>query len=413
MLLLDYLNINFPSNSLWTLESLTTRFMEVFGVTVKNENDLYLFKYDMIAANWQNDLTRECRGVILRNGAEGWVVVSRPFCKFFNQHEGHSGIYTDTDFNSRCENFEFHEKGDGTCIQMWFDEIKNIWRVSTLGTITTSQVGDIPNLTFSGLFWKVLFNSQNGGDMDKFLDYFSTDEAKNHTFIFELCAAENRILTKYEKNTIFILAARNKIDGIYMSNSELEELIEVGGFKMPSKKTFKELGINNLEDARNFVESESKKIEIYGEYPEGFVIYENGIPVAKMKNRDYVDKHHAIGAGDILHTRNVVIERFFLGTLDDLMDVLVDAMKEFSEKIREWWVGEVLKIDAICKDMRKLDFPTQKEYALYVQDKVPGSFKSFFFMKKEEILSGYNITLLLNEWIKDNWKKFEKEIKSL
>jgi len=403
MLLTEYLNKNFSPTNLWSQEVLIERFMSNFGVNVKIEGDLFLFKYDMIAANWQKDLTRECRGVIIRKGVSGWTVASRPFDKFFNQHEGHSGIHDDKTFNSMCSEYEFNEKADGTCIQMWFDTHKNIWRASTLGTITTGSVGDIPGLTFDQLFWNTMEN--NGFDQEKL-----TNDDRGYTFIFELCCAENRILTKYPKNKVYLLAARKTATGMYIS---FEEFADKFCVVKPTVYRFVDLGINNLEQARDWVENESKNTELYGEYPEGFVIYKNGIPVAKMKNRDYIDKHHAIGAGDILHTRNVVIERFFAGTLDDLMDVLVDSMKDYSERIRKWWLEQVLENEKVCVEMRKHDFETQKDFALYVNANAPKAFASFYFGNKDDILSGYVVTPLLNKWIQDNWKKFDKEIKSL
>lgn len=403
MILTDHLNKNFVTTSLWSQEVLVERFMANFGVNVKVENDLFLFKYDQIAANWQKDLTRECRGVILRKSVNGWVVVSRPFDKFFNQHEGHSGIHDEKSFNAACSGFEFHEKGDGTCIQMWFDNVKRIWRASTLGTITPGQVGDIPGLTFDQLFWETM--EKNGFDQSKL-----TESDRDYTFIFELCCAENRILTKYSHNKIFLLAARNKATGEYVSFEEFADRLHAS---KPTVNKFADLGITTLEQARDWVEAQSKNIDLYGEYPEGFVIYKNGTPVAKMKNRDYVDKHHAIGAGDILHTRNVVIERFFAGTLDDLMDVLVDSMKEYAERIRDWWIERSAENMVVCQELRKHDFETQKDFALYVQHHAPKQFAAFYFSNKDDILAGYVITPLLNKWIQDNWKKFEKELKSL
>ena len=404
MRLLDYLNSNFPTDKLWSEDVFIERFMTAFGVSVKVENDLYQFKYDMISANWKEDLTRECRGVILRKTANGWIVAARPWDKFFNVHEGHSGIHEAESFNAACGDFEFHEKGDGTAIMVWFDHVKDHWRASTLGTITPANVGDIPDLTFDRLFWNTL--EANGFD-----SRMLGNEEKDYTFLFELCCAENRILTKYPDNRVYLLSIRHNESGEY--TKEPSNYAYGLGALVPHKYTFKELGITTLDAAHEWVEGQASDVEKYGEYSEGFCIYKDGAPIAKLKNRDYVDKHHAIGAGDILHTRNVVIERFFNGTLDDLMDVLVDAMKDYSDRLREWWVSNIVAQEAIVTEMRKHSFADQKAFALYLQEKVDGSFKSFYFANKDDVLSGYSLTPLLNDWIKGNWKKFEKEIKAL
>ena len=69
-----------------TFEEIANDFMEKFGVGVKQEDDLYQFKYNMLAAKWLPDnITKESRGVIIRRDNNAWSIVSRPFDKFFNQ----------------------------------------------------------------------------------------------------------------------------------------------------------------------------------------------------------------------------------------------------------------------------------------------------------------------------------------
>jgi hypothetical protein len=72
--------------------------------------------------------------------------------------------------------------------------------------------------------------------------------------------------------------------------------------------------VRSLKQANEWVEKEAKRTDLYGDVwtlfvilvspathlasptnheqtPEGFVVYWNGLPVAKMKNRFYSDKH--------------------------------------------------------------------------------------------------------------------------
>lgn len=90
-------------------------FMEKFGVNVKQEDDLYLFKYGMISVKW-DDVTHECRGAILRPTKKGWEFLARPFDKFFNQHEGHCPVFEAKEFERRMDNLRLVEKADGSCI---------------------------------------------------------------------------------------------------------------------------------------------------------------------------------------------------------------------------------------------------------------------------------------------------------
>lgn len=204
--LLSYLNGNHATTK---LEDMEVQFMEEFGVNVRNEDDLFQFKYNQLVAKWLRPETWECRGCILRRTNVTWKFVARPFDKFFNQHEGHSGVHEKAVFDANIKRYALIEKLDGTNISMWFDSKIGVWRISTLGAITTKNVGDY-NITFADLFWKTT------GDKISFVNKLS-DFDKLYTFIFELCCNENRIVTKYKKNKIVLLGIRNLETGEYVS----------------------------------------------------------------------------------------------------------------------------------------------------------------------------------------------------
>lgn len=64
---------------------------------------------------------------------------------------------------------------------------------------------------------------------------------------------------------------------------------------------FQGTGISSLKEARDFVEQEAKKSE-YGVNPEGFVVYYKDVPLCKLKNNSYVQKHGII-TGGLLNVR--------------------------------------------------------------------------------------------------------------
>jgi hypothetical protein len=51
---------------------------------------------------------------------EGWVIVGRPFEKFFNQQESECPVASAKVFDANCSSFGMAEKADGTCIQFWW-----------------------------------------------------------------------------------------------------------------------------------------------------------------------------------------------------------------------------------------------------------------------------------------------------
>ena len=283
MILQDYLNTNFTL--LTDSQKLIDHFFEEFGVNVKNEEDLYIFKYDMIAAKWTNSLTHECRGTIMRYTSNCWEICSRPWNKFFNYHEGYSGLYKSDDFNKFInDKYNFiMEKVDGTAIQMWYDEVKKQWRISTLGTITTTKVND-DTCTYEELFWEIM------GGKDKLNNIPLL--AQNYTYLFELCSKKNRILTRYPTDRIYLISARNNFSGEY-DDTLLDITWGINGIMKPVIYTFEELGLTSMESVLKFVEDESKKSHIYGDFSEGFVCYRlGGTPMAKIKNATYLSLHH-------------------------------------------------------------------------------------------------------------------------
>lgn len=72
------------------------------------------------------------------------------------------------------------------------------------------------------------------------------------------------------------------------------------------------------------------------------MVYYQNAPLCKLKNQSYVQKH-GIVTGDLLYVRNIVIDRYFAGTLDDVEDVLLlkPPIIEFLKELK----GKVLKIE--------------------------------------------------------------------
>lgn len=207
----EYLNTYFSNGEQGLFEDkpvdLVTHFLEKFGVDVKKESNLYLLKYNMLIVKWSCPITHECRGIILRYDKK-WEIVSRPWGKFWNLGEGMSPLTDDRIFEKHVDEFQLRSKEDGTGIQVWFDEAMGQWRASTFGTITPQPVDGFSSVTFADLFWQTF-----GEDAKAKLNEYGN---KDYTYIFELCCYQNRIVTKYPDNRIYLLGIRHKISGVYL-----------------------------------------------------------------------------------------------------------------------------------------------------------------------------------------------------
>lgn len=405
--LLIYLNKNFAGQMFeeGAVEYLQIHFMEKFGVVVKHEGPFFLFKYDMIAAKYQYALTHECRGCILHvNPVKGvWRYVSRPFDKFFNQGEGYCPIFDEKEFNKALPDLAYMEKVDGSCIQLWWDDTAERWRVSTLGMITTGNVQDTP-IKFDELFCRVF-----GTHFLKLNTLF--------TYIFELCATENRVLSKFSSDRIYLLSARETQTGIYMTWPELDSLVglwNTPAIRRPDNGMLqKDRLIDSLGSALVWVEDEATVKNPDLEYPEGYVLYLNGRPICKLKNRTYVQASRVVG-GDHKHTRNLVIEAVVLGTLDDIWKFLADPMKVFAEEIKQKYLAEMMKVQNAFTILGGTEYATQKDFALAVQREVPKVFQGFFFQNKKIIFSdSTQIPPLFEIWMRQHYEKFVKSWKGL
>lgn len=414
MELLKYLNYNFNNTRQWDNQELITYFFDVFGVNVKVVDCRYMFKYDMLAAKWC-PVTFNCRGTILVY-QDTWKVMSRPWDKFFNQHEGHSGVHNDDLFNNYITTNSCHlaQKADGTAIQMYWNFISNTWDVSTLGNIETSNVYDNP-FTFGELFWNTVSTNKYAYIGSDLMD-------KDHTWLFELCTKYNRIVTKYDKDCLFLVGIRNNETGEYEPVDVVKSIALRIGCECPdiipinAKLQILQLSNENLQTlaaVKDFVEY-NESYKSYGEYPEGYVLYNvNGIPVCKMKNANYIALHH-IGGGDKRHAVNCVIDAFFTGTVDDIYNVLDDDIRGFLDALTAWYVDKTHIINTAVNELSKMTFETQKDYALYVLNlDINKTLTGMFFENKNAILSGTFDNDIIAEWFKNKWHTFEKEIKTL
>jgi hypothetical protein len=380
-------------------DAVKKNFLDQYGVDIKQEGNFYILKYDMIGAKWLTEVPRYCRGHVLKWDGRIWSQASHPWNKFWNSHEGHSGVHTEEAFKARLDagDLRFVQKADGTCIQVWHDGEK--WHASTLGMINTGMVQDYDK-SFSDLFWSIF-----QGNADEILGDIT------NTYLFELCTPYNRIVTKYEKNTIFLLGARSNVDGRYAQLDVLKRVADACGASLPKVHRLADIGVDSLVKAQEWVEAQASDRQ-YGEFSEGFVMYDGGTPIAKFKNSNYLALHH-VGGGDTKHSKNVLIEAFFAGSVDDIEKVLNDHLTGFLANLRAWYADKRSALINEVADIAKGSYETQKDYAMRVMKVSDKRLSSFFFSNKDKVLAGKVESEDIARYFKSAWSKFEDDIKGL
>jgi hypothetical protein len=403
MSLLDYLSKYFPNGSIGSYEGATVdikeHFVDKFGVNVKNEDNLYLFKYDQLLAKFSLPLVSECRGHIYQNSNGKWLRVCNGMDKFFNYNEGFSPIFHEKDFQTYLNQIELQTKEDGSLIHLYWLEDKQEWKVSTSGTITPLIIQG-GNITFTELFWMTLGQNK---------ETFTSKLNKEYTHIFELCHKLNMIITVYNTDRVYLLNVRHTQHGTYLPVKDIA--IELG-VATPKSVFLYELGIKTLDELVMWVENNCKD-DKDSKNKEGYVGYINGIPSIKIKHLRYKFLHSFVG-GNKNETRNNIIDAFFTDSIDDVYNDLHDSSKEFVESLRIKVLNLISTANATITEMKTMTFPTQKDYALFVLSHAPKEISGFFFGNKEKILKGEPVSELFTFWIKQNYKRFEnlwKDIK--
>jgi hypothetical protein len=226
-----------------------------FSIHVKRHNkynNIVLFKYNQISTP-MNDLTRECRGIIL-DEADDWKTICYSYKRFPNYGEGWGD---NIDFST----LRVYEKVDGSLCQLY--HYNNKWHVATSGTPDGSGEVMGTDTTFAELFWETW----------KSLGYqlpVDTDKC----FAFELMTPYNRIVVRHEKPRIVLHGARRL--------SNLRELNPIVEAHTNGWECVKILPLRSWDD----ILSASKELDPMES--EGYVVCDSNYSRAKVKSPAYV-----------------------------------------------------------------------------------------------------------------------------
>lgn len=384
----EYLNSNFSN---FKVNDLVSHFLLEFGVNVSNEDDLYLFKYNQISANWEKEITYECRGIILRHSATGWEYVSIPFKKFFNLEEGKCPWFEPEEFSKIVDKIVFAEKIDGSCIQVWYDNVKCIWRASTLGSISTANVFDHP-FTFSDLFWRIYLEKGNT----------LSPLTVGYTYIFELWSGYNQVVTQYSENTLVLLGIRN-IKTFSINDFKVEDFVsQLSNIKAPLM--FKVDDIKTKNDVEIWVEKMALREDLFGKTPEGFVAWFEGLPIFKKKNEKYC-QFHRIVTGDKIYVLKNIISAVFSGNIDDIYGELNPELQAFVDRLKVQLSMTQLSVLGILSQLRGIPLDDKKAFALKLKEisttnLTCSMFEPFFFYNRIQILNGEHVDIL--SWLAED-----------
>lgn len=327
-----------------------TYLAEELGIKIKEYPEAnpprVVLSYCQIRSPKDHPYVIQSRGVVL---TKEFDVLALPFDRFFNFGEvDDCGLLVD------WSKAECVEKLDGSLIKIYWDGLK--WCIATRPTAFAESVVDGFPITFKDLVLRAL-DCEND---EQFQLKCMFNLTFNKTYLFEVTAQENRVVTRYQGYTLWWLATRCNITGQYENH---EQSVQKLGAKLPRKYSF------------DTIENCIKTAQSLPDLQEGYVLYQDGVPFCKIKSPAYVAVHHIKSEG--LNPKRIA-ELVLTNEQDEYL-------KYFPEDAQYIDPYRIVLSNMVCDlNMKWLEVEhinDQKEYALKVKD-FPFSAVLFQWKKK-------------------------------
>ncbi len=299
------------------------------------EHKLLVLNYDQLNSPTLHPIVKECRSLILDYD---FNVVSRSFDRFFNLNE------------KPCSTFEFennmklYEKIDGSIINIYHYNGK--WNTGTkssaFGEFSSSKIRDIS-------FHDNVLETINLTE-DEFQHKFNNLN-KNLTFICEFSSLDNQVIKEYPNAKLSLLSVRNNSTGLYLNEHDFNIISKSLNFSLPI-----EYKINSIDDIY-------QNLNNLNGFDEGFVLFQNGCPIAKIKTLTYVTVSLIKGEQG--------------GTNDNLKKIIIAGEQsefltyfpQYSEKINELTNNFNMAYNNLIQTWNSIkNIENQKEFALAIKN---------------------------------------------
>jgi hypothetical protein len=302
---------------------------------------LYIIVYNQIESDFNDQIVKECRGLIIHIDDQVVRPVCVPFYKFGNWGES----YADSIVWSTAR---IQEKIDGSLMKLWYYQETKEWILSSNGTIdafTANLTFPCGSLTTFGQAFMQAHPSFQGKTLNQIAEFYHMDPQK--TYMFELTGPYNRIVVHYPLD-VYHIGVRN--------NLTLQEEPCTLPFKTP-----KEYHFNSLMETIEF----SKTLTIQ---EEGYVVVDGDWHRVKVKGEAYVRLHQMhesltpkrFIAIILKHEEGEVLTCFpqYHEIIDTMKRQLVEFIETMSEQVRQ--------VTALKEDIKQ-GKQTRKEYATIVK----------------------------------------------
>lgn len=360
-----------------SFEDLTNEFG--IHVNVDDRNSKVSLNYDQIHSPRGNPIVEQCRGLVIRpsntnlNQIVGdYKVLARPMLRFYNIEEGFSKV------DLKDPNLIATNKLDGTCTILYWDDLYNEFCVATRSTPEAHHIINKTNEhTFTTLFWEAVAKNHNYNDFIAKLD-------KKVTYIFELTSIFNRVVVRYNKTMITLIAAIETDTGKELDIYNLN-------INVPKPECWK---LNGLKQIRAFVNS------FEPENFEGVVLVDSNFNRAKVKSDAYLLAHKL--KGSIENSPRAIIEGIINGNIEKAIQFVDDDSKIIIEKMKKGYNDIINRINANFNSWVIKSRGDRKNFALLVQESKEWQKPYFALFEKMQTNKNATIKDTIVELMKKN-----------
>lgn len=306
------------------MKSLLDKFIKTKSIKTSydSQRDLYLFKYQNLSVDWNQEVYRLARGIVLDSKSR---IILQPYSKFFN----HNQLQSD------------YKTYDSSTLKL------SKWQNSPISSITEKIDGSLVTFAYRKGYGLIVSSSDSLNkesliieETTEFLkEHQIIDKLKKHpewTLIGEFYSLDNELAYHYsDKPQLWLHGARTHWNGTLndplVSYQELQEIGKELGIRVVKQYTFQD-----LKHIQDFLKN-SKGVE-------GVVVtFKNGIKL-KLKSDEYLSLRFEIDLMFDGITKNKVMKLVKLKEKNELDDLIVkrDSIKtvvssidEFTNKIQE------------------------------------------------------------------------------